>query len=301
MVELASNPVLDFVQQVVSGVAAGGVYASLALALVLIYRAMDVANFAQGEMAMFSTFVAYTMITSFHLPFAVVFPLTIAISFAGGVVIERVMIRPFEGKPILTLVIVTLALFNLTNGLAGLVFGYILKDFPSPFSASPIILGGIYIGQQDLGILAFCLVILSIVYVFFRFTKVGLAMRAAALYPESSKLVGVRVSWMLALGWGLAAAIGATAGMMIAPITFLDPNFMQPILLFAFAAAVLGGIESPLGAVLGGLLVGVLLALVGTYLPAGQNLRIPFALVVIVAVLLIRPAGLIGRAAVKRV
>jgi len=301
VVELASNPVLDFVQQVVSGIAAGGVYASLALALVLIYRAMDVANFAQGEMAMFSTFVAYTMITSFHLPFAVVFPLTILISFAGGVVIERVMIRPFEGKPILTLVIVTLALFNLTNGLAGLVFGYILKDFPSPFSASPIILGGIYIGQQDLGILAFCLVILSIVYVFFRFTKVGLAMRAAALYPESSKLVGVRVSWMLALGWGLAAAIGATAGMMIAPITFLDPNFMQPILLFAFAAAVLGGIESPLGAVLGGLLVGVLLALVGTYLPAGQNLRIPFALVVIVAVLLIRPAGLIGRAAVKRV
>ncbi len=301
MVELASNPVLDFIQQVVSGIAAGGVYASLALALVLIYRAMDVANFAQGEMAMFSTFVAYTMITSFHLPFAVVFPLTIVISFAGGVVIERVMIRPFEGKPILTLVIVTLALFNLTNGLAGLVFGYILKDFPSPFSASPIILGGIYIGQQDLGILAFCLVILSIVYVFFRFTKVGLAMRAAALYPESSKLVGVRVSWMLALGWGLAAAIGATAGMMIAPITFLDPNFMQPILLFAFAAAVLGGIESPLGAVLGGLLVGVLLALVGTYLPAGQNLRIPFALVVIVAVLLIRPAGLIGRAAVKRV
>jgi branched-chain amino acid transport system permease protein len=301
VVELASNPVLDFIQQVVSGIAAGGVYASLALALVLIYRAMDVANFAQGEMAMFSTFVAYTMITSFHLPFAVVFPLTILISFAGGVVIERVMIRPFEGKPILTLVIVTLALFNLTNGLAGLVFGYILKDFPSPFSASPIILGGIYIGQQDLGILAFCLVILSIVYVFFRFTKVGLAMRAAALYPESSKLVGVRVSWMLALGWGLAAAIGATAGMMIAPITFLDPNFMQPILLFAFAAAVLGGIESPLGAVLGGLLVGVLLALVGTYLPAGQNLRIPFALVVIVAVLLIRPAGLIGRAAVKRV
>jgi branched-chain amino acid transport system permease protein len=262
---------------------------------------MDVANFAQGEMAMFSTFVAYTLITSFHLPFAVVFPLTILIAFAGGVLVERVMIRPFEGKPILTLVIVTLALFNLTNGLAGQVWGYITKDFPSPFSAEPINFAGIYIGRQDLGILAFCLVTLAIVYVFFRFTKVGLAMRAAALYPESSKLVGVRVSWMLALGWGLASAIGATAGMMIAPITFLDPYFMQPILLFAFAAAVLGGIESPLGAVLGGLLVGVLLALVGTYLPAGQNLRIPFALVVIVAVLLVRPAGLIGRAAVTRV
>jgi branched-chain amino acid transport system permease protein len=301
VVELASNPVIDLIQQVVSGIAAGGVYASLALALVLIYRAMDVANFAQGEMAMFSTFIAYTLITAVHLPFAVVFPLTILIAFAGGVLIERVMIRPFEGKPILTLVIVTLALFFMTNGLAGLIWGYILQDFPSPFPAEPIRFAGIYIGQQDLGILGFCVVILSLVYLFFRFTKVGLAMRAAALYPESSKLVGVRVSWMLALGWGLAAAIGATAGMMIAPITFLDPNFMQPILLFAFAAAVLGGIESPLGAVLGGLLVGILLALVGTYLPAGQNLRIPFALVVIVAVLLIRPAGLIGRAAVKRV
>ena len=301
MVELASNPLIDLVQQVVSGIAAGGVYASLALALVLIYRAMDVANFAQGEMAMFSTFIAYSLITAVHLPYAIVFPLTILIAFAGGVLIERVMIRPFEGKPILTLVIVTLALFFLTNGLAGLIWGYILQDFPSPFPAEPIRFAGIYIGQQDLGILGLCLVILTVVYLFFRFTKVGLAMRAAALYPESSKLVGVRVSWMLALGWGLAAAIGSAAGMMIAPITFLDPNFMQPILLFSFAAAVLGGIESPLGAVLGGLLVGILLALVGTYLPAGQNLRIPFALVVIVAVLLIRPAGLIGRAAVKRV
>jgi branched-chain amino acid transport system permease protein len=301
MLELASNPILDLIQQIVSGIAFGGVYASLALALVLIYRAMDVANFAQGEMAMFSTFIAYTLITSFHLSFFIVFPLTIAIAFAGGVLIERIMIRPFEGKPTLTLVIVTLALFDLTNGLAGLIWGYILKDFPSPFSAEPIVFGGIYIGQQDLGVLAVCLVILAIVYVFFQFTKVGLAMRAAALYPESSKLVGVRVSWMLALGWGLASAVGATAGMMIAPITFLDPNFMQSILLFAFAAAVLGGIESPLGAVIGGLTVGVLLALVGTYLPAGQNLRIPFALVIIVAVLLIRPAGLIGRAAVKRV
>jgi branched-chain amino acid transport system permease protein len=301
VVELASNPVIDFVQQVVSGIAAGGVYASLALALVLIYRAMDVANFAQGEMAMFSTFIAYTLLTDLRLPFAVVFPLTIAISFGGGILVERIVVRPFEGKPVITLVIVTLAIFYTTNGLAGLIWGYILKDFPSPFPAEPINFAGIYIGQQDLGVLAVCLVILSLVYLFFRFTKVGLAMRAAALYPESSKLVGVRVSWMLALGWGLASAIGATAGMMIAPITFLDPNFMQPILLFSFAAAVLGGIESPLGAVLGGLLVGVLLALVGTYLPAGQNLRIPFALVVIVAVLLIRPAGLIGHAAVKRV
>ena len=299
--ELAANPLLDFIQQVVSGVASGGVYASVALALVLIYRAMDVANFAQGEMAMFSTFVAYTLITTFNLPFFVVFPLTIAIAFAGGVLVERIIVRPFEGKPVITLVIVTLAIFDLTNGMAGLIWGYILKTFPSPFSASPLSFGGIFFTIQDLGVLGVCLLILGLVYVFFRFTKVGLAMRAAALYPESSRLLGVRVSWMLALGWGLAAAVGATGGMMIAPITFLDPNFMQPILLFAFAAAVLGGIESPLGAVVGGLTVGVLLALVGSYLPAGQNLRLPFALVVIVAVLLVRPAGFLGQATVRRV
>src|SRR5437588_8099227 len=291
----------DFLQQVVSGIASGGVYASLALALVLIYRAMDVANFAQGEMAMFSTFISYTLITSFNLPFYVVFPVTIAIAFAGGVVIERIMIRPFEGKSVITLVVVTLALFYLTNGMAGLIFGYILKSFPSPFSSAPISFGGIFVTLQDVGVLGVCLVILGLVYVFFRFTKVGLAMRAAALYPESSRLVGVRVIWILAVRRGLASAVGATAGMMIAPITFLDPYFMQPILLFAFAAAVLGGIESPLGAVIGGLTVGVLLALVGSYLPAGQNLRLPFALVIIVAVLLFRPAGFLGQATVRRV
>ena len=301
MVELVSSPIVDFVQQVVSGIATGGVYASLALALVLIYRAMDVANFAQGEMAMFSTFIAYALITNFHLPFVIVFPLTIAISFAGGVLVERIVVRPFEGKPVITLVIVTLAIFFTTNGLAGLFWGYIFFSFPSPFPAQPITFGGVYIDIRDLGVLGTCMIVLALVYLFFRFSKVGLAMRAAALYPESSRLVGVRVGWMLALGWGIAAAIGATAGMVVAPITFLDPNFMQPILLFAFAAAVLGGIESPLGAVVGGLTIGVLLALVGTYLPAGQYLRLPFALVVIVAVLLVRPAGLIGRAAVQRV
>ncbi len=297
----ATDPVTALVQQVVGGIASGAVYAILALALVLIYRAMDLANFAQGEMAMFSTFIAYSLITTVHLSYWVVFPLTILISFAGGVLVERVIIRPFEGNPVITLVIVTLALFNLVNGTAGAVWGYIQKPFPSPFPSRPLDFAGVFVSVDKLGVLAVCLVVLAAIFAFFRYTKVGLAMRAAALYPESSQLVGVRVSWMLALGWGLAAAVGAVAGMMIAPITFLDPNFMQPILLFAFAAAVLGGIESPVGALVGGVLVGVLLALVGTYIPGGQNLRLAFGLVVIVAVLLLRPAGLFGRAAVTRV
>ena len=298
---LASSFIQSFSQQVVSGIASGAIYASLALALVLIYRAMDVANFAQGEMAMFATFVAYTLITQLHLPYLAAFVLTIVIAFAGGVVVERVVIRPFEGAPVLTLVIVTLGLFSIFNGLAGLIWGYVFKTLDSPFPARSIQFQGVFVGIQDLGVIGATLAVLLVVFVFFRYTRLGLAMRAAALYPESSRLLGVRTSRMLALGWGLAAAVGAVSGMMIAPIVFLDPNMMQPVLLFAFAAAVLGGIESPLGAVIGGVLVGVLLALVGTYLPGGQNLRIPFGLVLIVAVLLLRPAGIFGRRQARRV
>jgi branched-chain amino acid transport system permease protein len=298
---LASSFIQSLSQQVVSGIASGAIYASLALALVLIYRAMDVANFAQGEMAMFATFVAYTLITQLHLPYLVAFVLTIVIAFAGGVVVERVVIRPFEGAPVLTLVIVTLGLFSIFNGLAGLIWGYVFKTLDSPFPARSIQFQGVFIGIQDLGVIGVTLAVLLVVFVFFRYTRLGLAMRAAALYPESSRLLGVRTSRMLALGWGLAAAVGAVSGMMIAPIVFLDPNMMQPVLLFAFAAAVLGGIESPLGAVIGGVLVGVLLALVGTYLPGGQNLRIPFGLVLIVGVLLLRPAGIFGRRQARRV
>jgi branched-chain amino acid transport system permease protein len=288
-------------QQIVSGIAGGAIYASLALALVLIYRAMDVANFAQGEMAMFATFVAYTLITSFHLPFFAAFGVTVVLAFAGGFLLQRIAIRPFEGSSVLTLVIVTLGLFSIINGLAGLIWGYVFKPFPGPFHTDSIRLGGVYIGIQDLGIIVVTLVVLAAVFVIFRFTKLGLAMRAAALYPESSRLLGIRTSQMLALGWGLSASVGAVSGMMIAPIVNLDPNMMQTVLLFAFAAAVLGGIESPLGAVVGGVLVGVLLALVGTYVPGGENLRIPFALMVIVAVLLFRPAGLFGRVEARRV
>jgi branched-chain amino acid transport system permease protein len=199
------------------------------------------------------------------------------------------------------LVIVTLALFGLFNGLSGLIWGYVIKPFPSPFPSTPLFIGGVVIGFQDLGLIGVSLVLLFVLYLFFSRTKLGLAMRASALYPEMSRLLGVRVSWMLALGWGLAAGVGAVSGMLIAPITVLDPNLMQAVLLYAFTAAVLGGIESPLGAVVGGLSVGVLLALVGTYIPGGNDLRLAIGLVIIVAVLIFRPGGLLGRAQVQRV
>jgi branched-chain amino acid transport system permease protein len=291
----------EFWQQVVAGLASGGIYASLALALVLIYRSTGVVNFAQGEMATFSTYVAWTLVQH-GLGFWGAFVLTLGISFAGGVAVERVLIRPVESRPVLTIVIVTIGLLILVNGLTTWIWGGAVKKFPSPFSTRPIHVGGAAFSIQDLGIVAVCLAAVVCLSLLFRFTKVGLGLRAAALNPEESRLVGVRVSWMLALGWGLAAVLGAVAGMMVAPVVFLDPNMMQGILLYAFAAAVLGGLDSPVGAVVGGLVLGVLLNLLGTYVEtlSGQ-MRLVAGLAVILAVLVVRPAGLFGRTAARRV
>jgi branched-chain amino acid transport system permease protein len=289
-------------QQVVSGLASGGIYATLAVAIVLIYRATGVVNFAQGEMAMFSTFIAWTL-TDHGLAYWPAFGITVVASLAGGVALERVAIRPVERASVLTVAMVTIGLFFLFNGLAFWIWSPEVKSMPSPFSTRPIHVGGVAFSITDLGIIGVSLLAVLALWAFFRFTKLGLGMRAAALNPDSSRLVGVRVSWMNALGWGLAAGLGAVAGLLAAPgLGSFDQNFMQPVLLYAFAGAVLGGIDSALGAVVGSLLLGVFLNLLGTYVSwVGTDLRQPAALAVILGVLLLRPAGLLGRAAVRRV
>ena len=284
--------------QVLSGLATGGIYASVALALVLIYQATHLVNFAQGEMAMFSTYIAWTLISA-GLPYWVAFFLTLLISFAGGVLIERVVIRPFDRAPVLAAVCVFIGLLAIFNSLAGFIFTYTLKTFPSPFPAEAWY-GSTYLSPHETGEIAVTLVMLVLVYSFFRFTPLGLAMRAAAQNPVSSRLVGIRVGWMLALGWGLAAAAGAVAGMMAAPIVYLEPNMMGGTLLYGFAGALLGGIDNPWGAVLGGFLVGILENLAGQYL-VGADLKLTAALVVIVGVLVVRPSGLFGTPVAMRV
>ena len=291
----------DLAQQIVSGLATGSIFASMALALVLIYRSMGVMNFAQGEMAMFTTYLAWQFVEQ-GMPLWVAFPLTIAIAFAGAVAIERIIVRPVEGGSPLTVVILTLGLLITFNGLAGWIWGYTVRTFPSPFPTTPLHIGSVAFSSQDLGIIAVSLASLGAISLFFQKTKVGLAMRAAALYPESSRALGVRVGWMLALGWGLAAAVGALSGLMIAPVELLDPNMMQGILVYAFASAVLGGIESPVGAVVGGLSLGVVLNLLGAYVPfIGNELQLTTAFAIIVVIMLFRPAGLFGRRSMQRV
>jgi branched-chain amino acid transport system permease protein len=287
----------EFLQQVFSGLAAGAIYASVALALVMIYRSTDLVNFAQGEMAMFSTYIAWTLVNA-GLPFWAAFLMTLVVSFIGGVVIERVVIRPVENAPVLAAVVVTIALLLIFNSLAGWIYSYTVQDFPSPFPDRPLLHS--LLTTRDLGVIAVTLIMLALLFVFFRFTSTGLAMRAAAQNPASARLCGIPVGRMLAIGWGLAAAIGATAGIMVAPVLFLDPNMMGGVLLYAFAGALLGGITSPVGAVVGGLIVGVTENLVGAYLIASQ-LKLTVALALIVVVLVLRPNGLFGTAIVRRV
>ena len=295
----------DVLQQVVSGIASGGVYALLALALVLIYRSTGVVNFAQGEMAMFSTFVCWELLDR-GLPYWVAFFLTLAISFVGGVLIERLVIHTVSRSQALTVVTVTIGLLILLNGAAAWIWKGEQRSLENPFPSDTFDVGGVVIAAQDIGIIGVSLAIVVVLWAFLQRTRVGLALRAAALNPESSRLHGVRVSWMLALGWGLAAAIGAVAGLFTAAAAPpLEPNMMRPVLIYAFAAAVLGGLTSPVGAIVGGLTIGVVLNLIATYDTHVHleldGVRLPIALAVILTVLLVRPAGLFGRAVVRRV
>jgi len=302
----------ELLQQVVIGLASGAIFALLALALVLIHRATGVINFAQGEMAMFSTYIAWQFV-QWGVPYWLAFAATIALSFAGGMALQRVVIRPVESAPVLTVVIVTLGLLLIFNGLATWLWSGEVRTFPPnrPFPTKTFDIGGVVINVQDIGIVLVTLGLVAALWAFFRFTRAGLALRAAALYPDSSRLVGIRVGWMLGVGWGLAAALGAVSGMFTAAaFPPLEPTMMQAVLIYAFAAAVLGGIDSPGGAIVGGLTLGVFLNLVGTYAEDLQDLgfpvnleglRLPVAFVFILGVLLLRPQGLFGRAEARRV
>jgi branched-chain amino acid transport system permease protein len=290
-----------FAQQTVAGLAQGAIFGSLALALVLIYRATEVINFAQGEMAMATTYFAYQL-TLWGLSYWAAFFLTLPIAFVFGVVVQLSVIRPVQHRSVLGVVIVTIGLFILIDGLVTWKWGADLKFMPAPFGNTVYHVGDVTIARQDIGTLLVTIFSVVLLWALFQFTKVGLAMRAAALRPAAALLVGVRVNWMLAIGWGLAAVLGAVAGLMTEPTTFLTPTMMQPILLYAFAAAVLGGLESPAGAVIGGLAIGVFLNLIGQYVGfATAELRLPIAFAVLLVVLLVKPSGLFGRKQVRRV
>ena len=299
----------QLIQQVASGLANGAIYACLALALVMIFVSTDHINFAQGEMAMFSAYICWQLM-QWGLNFWIALPVVALISFLIGVSIERIILRPLHNAPVLSIVVVFIGLLAIFHSLAGGIWGHTIKDFPSPFPKVTFAGSG-YIGPHQIGMIVVTLVLLLALFAFFRFTPLGLAMRAAAQNPTSARLAGVRVDWMLALGWGLAAAIGAVAGSLVAPAVYLEPNMMASILLYGFAGALVGGISSPGGAVAGGFIVGVLENLIayfgnllekssGLYI-VGNGEKLTVALVIVITVLTLKPSGLFGHVTVKRV
>ena len=299
----------QLIQQVAAGLANGAIYALVALALVMIFVSTDHINFAQGEMAMFSTYIAWALLQT-GMGFWAALALAMIASFVTGMLIERVILRPLHHAPLLSIVVVFIGLLAIFHSMAGSIWSHTIKEFPSPFPKATFIGSG-YIGPHQIGMIGVTIVLLLALFSFFRFTPLGLAMRAATQNPVSARLAGVSVDGMLALGWGLAAAVGAVAGAMVAPVVYLEPNMMAGILLYGFASALVGGITSPGGAVAGGFIVGVLenmVAYLGNMLEKttgmyiiGNGEKLTVALIILITVLTVRPSGLFGRVTVKRV
>jgi branched-chain amino acid transport system permease protein len=293
--------VQQFVNTTLSGLAQGMVFAAFALALVLIWRSTRIVNFAQGSMAAATTFIALALIQA-GWNYWLAFLVALASGFVLGAVLERVIVRRVEGGPELNAVIVTLGLFVAIQAAVAIIFGSSFQSFPSPFGLRGFTIGGdtIALTPTLVYVIVAVVVTMLLLVALFRFTRVGLAMRAAAFGQEVARLLGVRVGRMLTLGWGLAAVVGSLAGILIAGGEFVYPAFMDSLIVFGFVAAVLGGLDSPVGAVVGGLVLGLALSYVSGYVPGGSALVNMAALVILVVVLLVRPGGLFASTAARR-
>ena len=254
---------LPWGQLLVNGLALGSLYALTAFGIVLIFKTTQVITFAQGETAMFSTFIAFTLLTAFQLPFAVAFVLTMLFAAVFGALIERVIIRRISTTTVLNPVIVTVGLSLILLGAAGWIWGYEIRTFPDPVVGPPFHLGAVVVSQLNALIFLVTLVLMAVLFAFFRFSPTGIAMRAVAENRVAAQLMGISIGRMNALGWGMGTAMGAVTGMLIAPINYLDPGMMGDVALKAFAAAVVGGLTSLPGAVVGGLLLGIIDSVAG--------------------------------------
>ena len=290
----------EFIQFTLGGISFGMVYAAIALSLVLIWRGTRILNYSQGAMAMFTTYIAFTVIGHSGNYWAG-FAAALAAGLVLGAVIERTVIRPVENKPPLNAVVVTIGLLVFLEGLAGIIYGGQYRSFPAAFSITGLHAGSLALGisLNDVFVAAAVLAAALGLAVLFRFTSAGLRLRAAAFNTYAARLLGVRVGRMFTLGWALAGLIGALAGVLVSPDTFLYPASMDSIFVLGFTAAVIGGLDSPVGAVVGGLILGVALNYVGGYL--GANLVPIFGLAALIVILMLRPTGLFATSTGRQV
>jgi branched-chain amino acid transport system permease protein len=284
---------------VVGGLAAGCLYAMVGIAIVLVLNITDIANFAQGEMAMLSTFFAYWLMDGLGLAWWQAVPIAIAFGLVQGIVIQMVVIRPLIGGPVLSAIIATLGLNVVLNSVAGLIWGHQTYTFPSPFAFSPpFIIGGVPVAVDSAVNLAVALVIIVALTLFLRFTWTGLGLRAASQNQTVARLMGISITRTSAIAWGLGGLVGAVAGVLVAPSLFLDTNLMGALLIKAFAGGVLGGLNSLIGVFLGCLTIGVAENLAGAYVSPSFADATTF--IVIIAVLTVRPEGVFGHVRVRK-
>ena len=283
---------------IVSGIALGAIYGLIALGLVMVYKATGILNFAHGESAMLCAFVAFSL-HKFGIPMWGVVLLTLCFGALLGLSIERLVIRHFIGKPLLSSAITTLGMYLIFGDLAIWIWGKDTQELPSIFSSAPINIGGVIVSAIDLGIVATCAILAALLYLFFKFTRLGIAMQATMENPTAARLMGIPIKKIYAMAWALSHMIAALAGLLIAPLTFLHFSMMQHALHFAFAAAVLGGIGSMPGALVGGVIIGVTSNLTGAYVSSQWKDIVPF--IVMLCILIWRPHGLFSVMQIKKV
>jgi len=291
-----------FINQILNGIGNGVVFASVALALVLVFRTTGVLNFAQGEMALFSAYVSWKLTTT-GMPVWAAIAVSMALSFVAGAIIERTLIRPMEGRSPLNVVIITLGLFLGINALVQLIFGTDPQTMPSPFPEGSVpFLADTRIQKDTIGLMLVLLVECLALWLLLNRTSLGLKLRAVAANPDSARLHGIKAGTMLMFGWGLSAAIGALAGSLVASErSALDASLMQAVLVYALASAALGGFDSIWGAVVAGLAVGIADALTIQYVDALDGIEVVLPLGLILVVLVVMPNGLFGKRTVERV
>lgn len=290
-----------FLNQLLNGVANGMIYASLGIALVLIYRSTSIVNFAQGEMATMSTLIAWQL-AAIGMPLMLALLLSLGAAAILGALLYLVTIRPVQKSEELTIVIVTIGLFLAINSISGAMWGYLPKSLPSIFPRGSLNIEGVRITSTLVGSIVVVASAALGLYLLFQKTRLGLALRAAATNPESSELCGISVTYMMVAGWALSGVFGALSGILVAPQLSLDPNMMFTVIVYAFSAAVIGGLASYTGVVVGGVIVGVAQSLSTGYLTMlGSDLQMIVPLVLIICVLILKPQGLFGKATVVRV
>jgi branched-chain amino acid transport system permease protein len=289
-----------YLQNATGGLAVGAIYGLIALSLVIVYRATGVVNFAAGEMATFTTFISWELLNPLHLPFALALLITAAIAAVIGVVVYTIVIRPAHRMPEFVTVMLTFGLYEVFNGLSNSLWAPSPRTFPAPWQGAPFHLGDVVVTRQNLGNFVVALIAMAILAAAFRFTKVGLGLRATADNAFAARVVGITPGRMYVLGWALASVVGAIAGMLVANVLLLSPGMMGNVLVFSLVAVILGGLESPVGAIIGGLLIGVVTGVLSGVPDVGPNLATPVMLLLVIAVLLARPQGLLGQVKARK-